>query len=68
MQKIKIITHSGEQHFVQVEKYDIEDAVKLNAELNSNDVMTVLIGPLIFSKIEIKQVIPVEDNKDTEQL
>ena len=61
MQKVKIITHGGEQHLVKLEKYDIEDAVKLNAELNSNDVMTVRIGPLIFSKIDIKQVIPVEE-------
>ncbi|HGH7178555.1 TPA: hypothetical protein ACJMKL_000695 [Bacillus luti] len=66
MNTIKVITHSGEQHVVQVEKYDIEDAKMLNDQLNSNEVMTVLIGPLIFSKIDIKQVIPVEE-EPTEQ-
>ena len=67
MNTIKVITHSGEQRVVQVEKYDIEDAKLLNEQLNSNEVMTVLIGPLIFSKIDIKQVIPVEE-ETTEQL
>ncbi|MGF2618690.1 hypothetical protein [Bacillus cereus] len=61
MQIIKIITHSGEQHVVKVEKYEVEDAIKLNEQLNSNEVMTVLIGSLIFSKIEIKQVIPMKE-------
>ncbi|MDM5155838.1 hypothetical protein QUF88_19195 [Bacillus sp. DX1.1] len=60
MQTVEIHTHGGVKHTVQVEKYGIEEAQKLNEQLNSNDVMTVLIGQLIFSKIDIKQVIPIE--------
>lgn len=56
MQTVEIHTHGGVKHTVQVEKYGIEEAQKLNEQLNSNDVMTVLIGQLIFLKLILNKL------------
>jgi hypothetical protein len=50
---LKVITHSGIDDTVEVLEYD---PVKLNADLNSNEIQTVLIGKNIYSRIDIKYV------------
>lgn len=56
MQKVKIITQSGQEFEVEVESYD---PVKTNEDINNNELITVLIGNLIFARIDIKNVFPI---------
>ncbi|WP_338788824.1 hypothetical protein [Metabacillus sp. FJAT-53654] len=53
---LNVVTHSGQDLKIEVEVYD---PILLNEQLNSNEVHTVLIGNTIFSKIDIKLVVPV---------
>ncbi|MBO1515499.1 hypothetical protein [Metabacillus bambusae] len=53
---LNVVTHSGQDLTIEVETYD---PILLNEQLNSNDIHTVLIGNTIFSKIDIKLVVPV---------
>ena len=50
---LKIITHSGMDYEVEVEDYD---PVKINEELNNNEINTVVIGDVILSRIDVKNV------------
>ncbi|PER85879.1 hypothetical protein CN498_19940 [Bacillus thuringiensis] len=56
MQTIEIHTQGGLKHTVQTEKYD---AQVLNEQLNSNDLITVLIGDFIIQRIDVKRILPV---------
>lgn len=56
MQTIEIHTQSGLKHTVQTEKYD---AQVLNEQLNSNDLITVLIGDFIIQRIDVKRILPI---------
>jgi hypothetical protein len=55
--KLQILTHDGKEYNVDIENYD---PVVLNSQLNDNQVNTVLIGDKIFSRISVKEVIPIE--------
>jgi hypothetical protein len=55
---LRVLTHSGQDLQIEVDSYD---PVVLNEQLNSNEVHTVLIGNHIFSKIDIKLVVPLVD-------
>ncbi|TCW59013.1 hypothetical protein EC917_101267 [Bacillus thuringiensis] len=56
MQTIEIHTQSGLKHKVQTETYN---AQVLNDQLNSNDLITVLIGDFIIQRIDVKRILPV---------
>ncbi|OJD90335.1 hypothetical protein A9485_08875 [Bacillus cereus] len=56
MQTIEIHTQGGLKHTVQTEKYD---AQILNEQLNSNDLITVLIGDFIIQRIDVKRILPI---------
>ncbi|MBX9160052.1 hypothetical protein [Bacillus cereus] len=56
MQTIEIHTQGGLKHTVQTEKYD---AQMLNGQLNSNDLITVLIGDFIIQRIDVKRILPI---------
>ncbi|MEG7342476.1 hypothetical protein V6E27_28425 [Bacillus cereus] len=56
MQTIEIHTQGGLKHTVQTEKYD---AQVLNEQLNSNDLITVLIGDFIIQRIDVKRILPI---------
>lgn len=70
MIKLKISTHSGTEVEVEVEEYNPQELV---AELNDNqNGSAIALGEIIFSKIDVKQVIPVkdeieEDEQETEE-
>jgi hypothetical protein len=53
---LNVVTHSRQDLMIEVETFD---PITLNEQLNSNEVHTVLIGNIIFSRIDIKLVIPV---------
>lgn len=55
--KLKVITHSGQEHEIDVGSYD---AAALNQQINDSSIYTILIGNMIFSRIDIKYVGPVE--------
>jgi len=57
MQTIEIHTQGGLKHTVQTEKYD---AQVLNEQLNSNDLITVLIGDFIIQRIDVKRILPID--------
>ena len=59
MIKLKISTHSGTEVEAEVEEYNPQE---LAAELNdSQNGSAIALGEIIFSKIDVKQVIPVKD-------
>ncbi|MGI8363062.1 hypothetical protein [Bacillus cereus] len=57
MQTIEIHTQGGLKHTVQTEKYDAQG---LNEQLNSNDLITVLIGDFIIQRIDVKRILPID--------
>lgn len=56
MKTIEIHTQGGLKHKVLTEVYD---AQALNDQLNSNDLITVLIGDFIIQRIDVKRIIPL---------
>jgi hypothetical protein len=54
---LKIVTHDDQEHQLTVENYD---SVELNRQINDNQLLTVEIGGRIFSRITIKEIIPIE--------
>lgn len=56
MKIIEIHTQGGLKHKVQTEVYD---AQVLNEQLNSNDLITVLIGDFIIQRIDVKRILPL---------
>lgn len=66
MIKLKISTHSGTEVEVEVEEYNPQE---LASELNDNqNGSAIALGEIIFSKIDVKQVVPVKDEmKESEQ-
>lgn len=54
---LKITTHSGNEYEARVEEYNPE---QVNADLNNNDINTVMFGKIIISRIDVKAVVPVE--------
>lgn len=53
MIKLEVKTHDDEIYTKEVEDYD---AQKLNDEINNNEVLTVVIGDLIISRINIAKI------------
>ncbi|PAD86663.1 hypothetical protein CHH55_16975 [Niallia circulans] len=54
--KLKIKTHSGGEFETEVEEYN---PVEINDQINNSDILTILIGDKIFSRIDVKNVIPI---------
>ncbi|PEL13795.1 hypothetical protein [Bacillus sp. AFS017336] len=57
METIRVITHSGITTEIEVETYD---PVMMNENLNNHEINTVLIGDVIFSRIDVKLIEPIE--------
>lgn len=53
MTKIEIKTHQGDVYVEEVENYDPH---VLNEQINNNEILTVLIGKLIISRIKIAEI------------
>lgn len=58
MIKLKILTHNSGEYVTEAESFD---PVTLNEQLNAHDVNTVVIGKLIFSRIDIKLVTEIQE-------
>jgi hypothetical protein len=53
--ELEIICHDGSVYHVNVDEYN---PMVINEQLNNNEVLTVAIGDKIFSRIDIKRIIP----------
>lgn len=53
--QLKVTTHTEDVYLVEDTAYD---AVAVNEMLNDNNVLTVVIGGVIFSRIDIKRIEP----------
>ncbi|MEW9139125.1 hypothetical protein [Bacillus wiedmannii] len=63
--KLEVHTNSGKPMVIVTNDYD---PIYLNEQLNNNNTITVVIGDYIFSRIDVKQVVPVkEEPKEPEQ-
>ncbi|PFE56008.1 hypothetical protein CN318_12240 [Bacillus cereus] len=56
--KLEVHTNSGKPIVIITNDYD---PIFLNEQLNSNNTITVVIGEYIFSRIDVKQVVPVKE-------
>jgi len=63
--KVEVHTNAGKVIEITTRDYD---PIYLNEQLNNNNTITVVIGDYIFSRIDVKQVVPVkEEPKEPEQ-
>lgn len=58
MIKLKILTHNSGEYETETESFD---PIALNEQLNAHDINTVVIGQLIFSRIDIKLVTEIKE-------
>lgn len=58
MIKLLVTTHSGDADEVMVEEYD---PVIVNDQLNNHELQSVLIGIHIYSRIDVKNIKPIEE-------
>ncbi|MED1556843.1 hypothetical protein, partial [Bacillus paramycoides] len=56
--KVEVHTNAGKVIEITTNDYD---PIYLNEQLNNNNTITVVIGDYIFSRIDIKQVVPVKE-------
>lgn len=54
--QVEVTTHEGFKRKTTVENYDPN---VLNESINNSELLTVVIGDLIISRINIKEIIPV---------
>lgn len=59
MIKLNVTTHSGADDIVEVESYDVEE---MTAQMNNNELHAIAIGDNIYSRIDLKNIKPVEEN------
>lgn len=56
--KIRVTTHTGDDDIIEVVDYNAEEITRLR---NDNEVQSIQIGNLSYSRIDIKLVKPVEE-------
>ncbi|MDO3374588.1 hypothetical protein QJ529_18135 [Bacillus paranthracis] len=63
--KVEVHTNGGKVIEITTNDYD---PIYLNEQLNNSNTITVVIGDYIFSRIDVKQIVPVkEEPKEPEQ-
>lgn len=58
MLKLEISTHSGDVDIVEVESYDAEEIAN---QINNNEILAIPIGKNVYSRIDIKNIRPLEN-------
>lgn len=56
--KVEILTHNGGRYETEVPDYNAE---LINTEANNRDLNTLKIGEIIISRIELKMVVPINE-------
>ena len=62
--KLKVTMHTGEEHEIEVKSYN---AAELNDQRNDELINSILIGDYSLSRINIRDVIPIQENVESEQ-
>ena len=62
--KLKVYTHTGEEYLIEVTEYNPKE---LNDQRNDETINSILLGNYSLSRINIRDVIPSEEEVDTEQ-
>lgn len=57
MIKLEVSTHSGDVDIVEVEEYDANEVTK---KRNDSTIESIAIGNHSYSRIDIKNIIPVD--------
>lgn len=63
--RLEVQTHDFKTHETEVEAYD---PVELNDQLNNTELNTVVIGDLIFSRINVKSIAPIAPKIEEEEV
>ena len=56
--KLKVTMHTGETYEIPVENYDMS---QLNEQRNNNELNGILIGDYSLSRINIRDIVPMEE-------
>lgn len=60
MVKLEIACHNGDIFHTKVQTYD---PVELSEQINNPENLVIPLGDLIFSRIEIKRIAPIEQEQ-----
>ena len=59
--KLKVTMHTGETYEIPVEDYDMS---QLNEQRNNSELNGILIGDYSLSRINIRDIVPLEEPVD----
>lgn len=59
MTPVEIICHDGTTYETEIENYNPKE---INEQINNNEELTIVIGKIIVSRIDIKRVVPKQNN------
>lgn len=59
--KLEVSTHSGSIDIIEVEEYSAEE---MATKLNDNQIQAIAIGNNVYSRIDIKNIILLEEVED----
>lgn len=62
--KLKVTMHTGETYEISVDEVDM---VQINEQRNSNELSAILIGNYSLSRINIRDVVPMEEEEVPEE-
>ncbi len=57
--KLNVTTHSGLDDVVEVESYN---PLEIAEQLNNHEIMAIVIGDNVYSRIDVKNIRPFEQN------
>ena len=63
--KVKVFMHSGEDYDIEVDSYN---PVELNEQRNDETISSILIGDYSLSRINIRDVIPIQQEETEEPI
>ena len=62
--KVKVTMHTGEEYEIPVESIDM---FQVNEQRNQNELSAILIGNYSLSRINIRDVIPMEEEEPPQE-
>lgn len=62
--KLKVTMHTGETYEISVDEVDM---MQINEQRNSNELTAILIGNYSLSRINIRDVVPMEEEQAPEE-
>lgn len=63
MIQIEIICHDGTTYHTEMENYD---PITVNEQINNNEELTVVIGDIVVSRIDVKRIVPTKHTNEEE--